>query len=171
MAVSGTASVRRRSGPRSSRGGGGPLVRHGRIVRGLDHPTKCADVLSDHEQVAGVGIEDSAAPVGTAESSRKIERASWRSTFGAVQPWRKGSRVIHAPDRLDQLCAGAGVVGRRVLSGDQIGRLVLTRARGGGFRGNGCVGNARSPGTSLSGTARSSTPNIGSPVSRFRIYR
>src|SRR5688572_3201773 len=44
-----------------------------------------------------------------------------------------------------------------------------TRASAGGFTGIGCVGNAHSPGTSLLGTGRSSTPKIGRPVSRFRM--
>ena len=41
---------------------------------------------------------------------------------------------------------------------------------GGGFTENGCVGNAASPGTSLFATGRSSTPKIGFPVSRLRMY-
>ena len=43
----------------------------------------------------------------------------------------------------------------------------VTRASGGGFTGNGCVGDVASPGTSLDGTGRSSTPKMGSPVRRF----
>src|SRR5262245_34444071 len=41
--------------------------------------------------------------------------------------------------------------------------LNATRAIGGGLTGIGCVGNACSPGTSLAGTERSSTPKIGWP--------
>ena len=40
-----------------------------------------------------------------------------------------------------------------------------------GAVGNGCVGDAISPGTSLFGTARSSTGMSGAPVSRFRMKR
>jgi hypothetical protein len=43
----------------------------------------------------------------------------------------------------------------------------LTRASGGGLTGIGWVGEVSSPGTSLFGTGRSSTPKIGTPVSRF----
>ena len=43
------------------------------------------------------------------------------------------------------------------------------RASGGGFTGNGCVGEYHSPGTSPAVTLRSSTPNTGLPVSRFRM--
>ena len=46
---------------------------------------------------------------------------------------------------------------------------MLTRATGGGLSGIGCVGQYSSPGTSPAGTGRSSTPWIGSPVTRFRM--
>src|SRR3954470_18752785 len=39
----------------------------------------------------------------------------------------------------------------------------------GGFSGIGCVGEVSSPGTSLLGTGRSSTPNTGLPVTRSRM--
>jgi hypothetical protein len=44
-------------------------------------------------------------------------------------------------------------------------------ANGGGLVGNGCVGHACSPGTSLCGTARSSIGHNGSPVTRLNTYR
>src|SRR5579859_5162500 len=44
--------------------------------------------------------------------------------------------------------------------------VILSRASGGGFSGNGWVGHDASPGTSLFGTGRSSTPQTGFPVSR-----
>src|SRR5260221_311840 len=47
--------------------------------------------------------------------------------------------------------------------------VLLTRGRGGGFSGNGCVGDDSSPSTSLFGTGRSSTPNTGLPVMRSRM--
>ena len=45
----------------------------------------------------------------------------------------------------------------------------LIRASGGGLSGKGCVGHNSSPGVSLFGTGRSSTPKMGWPVSRLRI--
>ena len=45
------------------------------------------------------------------------------------------------------------------------------RQYGFGFKGNGCVGQACSPGTSEAGTGLSSIGNKGSPVSRFSTYR
>ena len=48
-------------------------------------------------------------------------------------------------------------------------RLIELRASGGGFSGNGCVGEVFSPGTVLCGTGRSSMPNIGSPVTRSKM--
>src|SRR5690348_13841661 len=47
--------------------------------------------------------------------------------------------------------------------------VMLTRANGGGFTGNGCVGEYHSPGTLPLGTGRSSTPNTGLPVTRSRM--
>ena len=44
--------------------------------------------------------------------------------------------------------------------------VIVWRANGGSTVGNGCVGQACSPGTSLFGTARSSIGNTGSPVTR-----
>ncbi len=41
------------------------------------------------------------------------------------------------------------------------------RETAGSDTGNGCVGDAASPGTSLFGTGRSSTGNTGTPVSRL----
>src|SRR5947209_3577092 len=46
--------------------------------------------------------------------------------------------------------------------------LNLSREKGGGFVGNGCVGDDSSPGTSLFGTARSSIGQRGSPVTRSK---
>src|SRR6185369_5196722 len=40
---------------------------------------------------------------------------------------------------------------------------------GGGFTGNGCVGDVRSRGNSLFGTVRSSMSKIGFPVTRFSV--
>src|SRR3954454_12794598 len=48
---------------------------------------------------------------------------------------------------------------------------MLLRASGGGFNGNGCVGQLFSPGTSLAGTGLSSAPKIGMPVILFKIKR
>ena len=48
-------------------------------------------------------------------------------------------------------------------------RLIEFLASGGGFTGNGCVGDVFSPGTVLCGTGRSSMPNIGSPVTRLKM--
>jgi hypothetical protein len=45
----------------------------------------------------------------------------------------------------------------------------VLRARGAGFTGKGCVGHVDSPGTVLCGTGRSSTPKIGSPVTRSKM--
>src|SRR5687767_11779861 len=45
------------------------------------------------------------------------------------------------------------------------------RPYGGGFVGNGCVGEYHSPGTSPFGTGRSSIGQTGSPVSRLNTYR
>src|SRR5205085_10319197 len=42
-------------------------------------------------------------------------------------------------------------------------------ARGAGFKGNGCVGDDFSPGTSLCGTGRSSIPKIGLPFERSKM--
>src|SRR5205823_4515297 len=44
--------------------------------------------------------------------------------------------------------------------------VMLSRVKGGGFSGNGWVGQDCSPGTSLGGTRRSSTPQTGLPVRR-----
>src|SRR5690349_21591119 len=41
------------------------------------------------------------------------------------------------------------------------------RDNGSGLIGNGCVADVHSPGTVVCGTGRSSTPKIGSPVSRL----
>src|SRR6185503_20389147 len=46
--------------------------------------------------------------------------------------------------------------------------VIVSRTRGGGFTGKGCVGHASSSGTLLAATGRSSTGKIGSPVTRFR---
>jgi hypothetical protein len=43
---------------------------------------------------------------------------------------------------------------------------MLVRERGGGFTGTGCVGQEASPGTSLTGTGRSSTGKSGRPFLR-----
>src|SRR5580692_6829238 len=45
------------------------------------------------------------------------------------------------------------------------------RANGGGFVGNGCVGELHSPGTSDWGTTLSSMGHKGSPVIRLNTYR
>ena len=50
-------------------------------------------------------------------------------------------------------------------------RVIDKRVIGSGLIGNGCVGHAASPSASVGGTGRSSTPKIGSPVSRFRKNR
>src|ERR1044071_3000841 len=47
--------------------------------------------------------------------------------------------------------------------------VMPSRAHGAGLTGNGCVGDAFSPGTWLAGTFRSSTPKIALPVSRARM--
>ena len=47
--------------------------------------------------------------------------------------------------------------------------FIACGASGRGRTGKGCVGDAISPATSLFGTGRSSTPKIGSPVSRLRM--
>src|SRR4029450_266013 len=62
-------------------------------------------------------------------------------------------------------CACSGVVSAAVT---RSAALYETRANAGGFTGIGCVGNANSPGTSLFGTARSSSPKIGRPGPGFR---
>src|SRR5262249_4151495 len=49
--------------------------------------------------------------------------------------------------------------------------VYATRASAGGFTGIGWGGKGWSPGTSLRGIGRSSTPKIGAPVSRFSRYR
>src|SRR3954451_21725430 len=54
--------------------------------------------------------------------------------------------------------------GVRLLNSSRVGAVI--RASGGGLSGNGCVGQDSSSGTWLLGTARSSTPNTGLPVSR-----
>ena len=63
-------------------------------------------------------------------------------------------------------------VGRRALASACRGlspdRMSFGRAAR-GLSGNGCVGHVASPGTSLCGTGRSSTPNSGSPVSRLKM--
>ena len=48
----------------------------------------------------------------------------------------------------------------------------VMRAIGGGLTGNGCVGEYSSPGSGLSETTgRSSTPNMGVPVTRSKMNR
>ena len=47
-------------------------------------------------------------------------------------------------------------------------RVIDSRVIGSGLSGKGCVGHAASPSASVGGTGRSSTPKIGSPVSRLR---
>src|SRR5688572_21512834 len=58
----------------------------------------------------------------------------------------------------------SGGVGPHAWSADR--RCGVTAGR---LRGNGCVGNATSPGTLLRATGRSSTGDAGSPVSRLRM--
>jgi hypothetical protein len=48
-------------------------------------------------------------------------------------------------------------------------RVMSRYSNGGGFVGNGCVGDARSPGTSDGGTGRSSIGQIGRPVARSNV--
>src|SRR5436309_14333788 len=50
-----------------------------------------------------------------------------------------------------------------------LSREIVFCASGGGLTGNGCVGDACSPGTSLFGTGRSSISKIGLPVTRFSV--
>ena len=48
-------------------------------------------------------------------------------------------------------------------------RFMLMRAIGSGLIGNGCVGDAFSPGTLLGGTGRSSMPKTGLPFRRSKM--
>ena len=48
--------------------------------------------------------------------------------------------------------------------------VIPCREKGAGRVGKGCVGHGTSPGTVLSGTARSSTGHTGSPVTRSSTY-
>src|SRR5207244_12571764 len=99
------------------------------------------------------------------------------SVLGADAPSARNRQGVNGPalytpptrsTRSAQAFACSGVVSAAVTRSSG---LYVFRASGGGFTGNGCVGNASSPGTSLVGTGRSSTPKIGRPVSRFRTYR
>src|SRR5690349_8242451 len=49
--------------------------------------------------------------------------------------------------------------------------VMYCRQYGFGFKGNGCVGQVCSPGTSETGTGLSSIGNKGFPVSRFNTYK
>ena len=111
------------------------------------------EVLHRHDEQPARGVEARARPVRAAARERIEHRAAQARRREQAVVAQPGERSRHAAR-----CSGVGARGRP--------RSRRCGTSGGGALGTGCVGHARSPGTSLAGTGRSSTGNSGAPVAR-----
>ena len=142
MAVSDRASflAHRNIKARTSRCG--LLVRNGRAFAGFPDPPECANILRGDIDIAQTWDPTPCLPSSGHRVLPGKQALSVMCSCRPIPPRRKWARIEDAAVLFDRFRAGRGVLRRRICCAHRSCGGYATRASGGGFTGNGCVGNA-----------------------------